>query len=159
MICIFTSMAVSLLSKLDNIATPCSVKTFGGFLKPIFSLLDITFCDFQSDSSSLVIWNIKSAGKHFQADLTKQAVISREIIGRYKRNEVSPSVEVAKKIADTLEVSLDYLTGDGNKTGFDKRTLKLIDEIEELEPSIKDKLLFLANAIIRDAKTGKAYSH
>jgi len=30
-----------------------------------------------------------------------------------------------------------------------KQTLKLIDEIEELEPSIKDKLLLLANAIIR----------
>jgi len=44
------------------------------------------------------------------------------------------------------------------ETGFDKQTLKLIDEIEELEPSIKDKLLFLANAIIRNAKTGKAYS-
>jgi len=67
-------------------------------------------------------------------------------------------VWVAKKIADTLEASLDYLAGEGSKTGFDKQTLKLIDEIEELEPSVKDKLLFLANAIIRDAKTGKAYA-
>lgn len=40
---------------------------------------------------------------------------------------------------------------------MDKHTLKLIDEIKELEPSIKDKPLFLVNAIIRDAKTGKAY--
>jgi len=53
-------------------------------------------------------------------------------------------------------VSLDYLAGEGNKTGFDKQTLKLIDEIEELDPSIKDKLLFLANAIIKNA--GKAYA-
>jgi transcriptional regulator with XRE-family HTH domain len=75
-----------------------------------------------------------------------------------ERNKVSPSVDVAKKIADTLEVSLDYLAGEGSKIGFDKQTLKLIDEIKELEPSIKDKLLFLANAIIRDAKTGKAYA-
>lgn len=94
-----------------------------------------------------------------QADLAKAAGVSREIIGRYERGEVSPSVDVAKKIADTLEVSLDYLAGEGSKAGFDKQTLKLIDEIEELEPSIKDKLLFLANAIIRDAKTGKAYSN
>ncbi|QJD96309.1 hypothetical protein HH214_10750 [Mucilaginibacter robiniae] len=42
---------------------------------------------------------------------------------------------------------------------FDKQTLKLIDEIEELEPSVKDKLIFLANAIISNAKTGKAYAH
>ena len=62
---------------------------------------------------------------------------------------------MAKKIADTLEVSLDYLAGESSKIGFDKKNLKLIDEIWELEPSIKDKLLFLANAIIRDAKTCK----
>jgi hypothetical protein len=40
-----------------------------------------------------------------------------------------------------------------------KQTIKLIHDIEDLEPSIKDKLLFLADAIIRDAKTGKAYAH
>lgn len=84
---------------------------------------------------------------------------SREIIGRYERNEVSPSVDVAKKIADALEVSLDYPAGGSDKAAFDKQTLKLIDEIEELEPSVKDKLIFLANAIIRDAKPGKAYAH
>lgn len=32
-----------------------------------------------------------------QADLAKAAGASREIIARYERNEVSPSVEVAKK--------------------------------------------------------------
>ena len=101
---------------------------------------------------------LRKAKKLSQADLGKAASVSREIIGRYERNEVSPSVDVAKKIADALEVSLDYLAGDSDKVSFDKQTLKLIDEIEELEPSIKDKLLFLANAIIRDAKTGKAYS-
>lgn len=101
---------------------------------------------------------LRKAKKMSQAELAKEAGVSREIIGRYERNEVSPSVGVTKKIADTLEVSLDYLAGEGSKTGFDKQTLKLIDEIEELEPSIKDKLLFLANAIIRDAKTGKAYA-
>lgn len=65
--------------------------------------------------------------------------------------------DVAKKIADALEVSLDYLDGGSYKAAFDKQTLKLIDKIEELEPSVKDKLIFLANAIIRYAKTGKAY--
>ena len=55
---------------IDNIATPCSVKTNGGFLKPIFSLLDITICDFHSCISSLVIWNIKSSGKRFSLRLT-----------------------------------------------------------------------------------------
>ena len=29
---------------------------------------------------------------------------------------------------------------------------------EDLEPAVKDKLIFLANAVIRDAETGKAYA-
>jgi transcriptional regulator with XRE-family HTH domain len=93
-----------------------------------------------------------------QTDLGKAAGVSREIIGRYERNEVLPSIEVAAKIADVLEVSLDYLAGNSKKAAVDKKTMKLIHDIEDLEPSIKDKLIFLANAVIRDAKTGKAYA-
>lgn len=95
----------------------------------------------------------------FQTDLGKAAGVSREIIGRYERNEILPSIEVAAKIADVLEVSLDYLAGNSKKAAVDKKTMKLIHDFEDLEPSIKDKLIFLANAVIRDAKTGKAYAH
>jgi len=63
------------------------------------------------------------------------------------------------KIADTLEISLDFLAGNSQKAMLDKQTLRLIQDIEELEPAVKAKLFFLANAIIRDAKTTKAYSH
>ncbi|WP_156309488.1 helix-turn-helix transcriptional regulator [Sphingobacterium endophyticum] len=74
------------------------------------------------------ITSLKKVNMLSQGNLVKIAGVSREIIGRYERGEASPSIEVARKIA------------------------------EGLEPSIKDKLLFLANAIIRDAKTGKAYA-
>ena len=94
-----------------------------------------------------------------QTDFAKTVGVSREMIGRYERAEVIPSIEVAKKIADGLDLSLDYLAGDAKKTAIDKQTIKLIHDIEDLEPSIKDKLIFLANAIIRDAKTRKAYAH
>lgn len=93
-----------------------------------------------------------------QTDFAKAVGVSREMIGRYERNEVMPSIEIAKKIADALEVSLDYLVGEGKQASFDKQTLNLIHEIEELEPTIKEKLIFLANAIIRDSKTKKAYA-
>ena len=93
-----------------------------------------------------------------QTDFAKTVGVSREMIGRYERDEVMPSIEVAAKIADALEVSLDYLVGNSNKTALDKQTMKLIHDIEDLEPSIKDKLIFLANAIIRDSKTSKAYA-
>jgi transcriptional regulator with XRE-family HTH domain len=94
-----------------------------------------------------------------QTDFAKIVGVSREMIGRYERDEVMPSIEVAKKIADALDVSLDYLAGDAQKAAVDKQTLKLIHDIEDLEPAIKDKLMYLANAVIRDAKTKKAYAH
>ena len=40
--------------------------------------------------------------------------------------------EVAAKIADVLEVSLDYLAGNSNKAAVDKKTMKLIHDIEDL---------------------------
>lgn len=58
---------------------------------------------------------------------------SREIIGKYERGENIPLIDVAAKIADTLEVSPDYLAEEGSKTGFDRKALKRINEIEELE--------------------------
>src|SRR4030042_3533912 len=94
--------------------------------------------------------------KWAQADLGHKVGVSREIIGRYERGEVSPSIDVAIKIAEAMDVSLDYLAG-GNVAHFDNRTIKLINEIEELAPEVKDKLIFLANAVIRDYKAGKAY--
>lgn len=81
-----------------------------------------------------------------------------EIIGRYECNEVLPSMEWLQKIADVLEISLDYMAGNSKKAAVDKKTMKLIHDIEDLEPTIKNKLIFLANAVIREAKTSKAYA-
>lgn len=101
---------------------------------------------------------VRKAKKLSQDDVAKKLELHGAVIGRYERDEVKPSIEMAAAIADALEVSLDYLTEASDKVSLDKRTLKLIDDIEELDPAVKDKLYFLANAIIRDAKTGKAYS-
>lgn len=69
-----------------------------------------------------------------------------------------PSIEIAKKIANALGVSLDFLVGEGQNATFYKQTLRLIQDIENLEPTIREKLIFLANAIMRDNKTQKAYA-
>lgn len=51
-------------------------------------------------------------------DLAKEVGTSGAIIGRYERNEITPSVEVAAKIAEALEVSLDYLAGNVSSPFF-----------------------------------------
>jgi hypothetical protein len=54
---------------------------------------------------------------------------------------------------------LDYLADDAKNVTVYEKTLRLIHDIEDLEPTLEDKLIFLANAVIRDAKTGNAYTH
>lgn len=71
---------------------------------------------------------LRKKSKLSQNDLGKAVGTSGDIIGRYERDEVKPSIEVAIKIADALEVSMDYLVG---KTSLevDSNTLKRDEEI------------------------------
>ena len=104
------------------------------------------------------ITELRKAKNWSQADLAEKLEVSRVIVGKYERNEASPSVDIAKKIADAFEVSLDFLVGEGKNAHYNKKTLQIIEDIEALEPITKDKLYFLVNAIIRDSKTRQAYS-
>jgi hypothetical protein len=69
---------------------------------------------------------------------------------------VVPSVEVAKKIADTFDVSLDYLTGEGQNASLDKKNLKRLQDIENLDQPIKEHLYFVIDNIIQNTKAKKA---
>lgn len=92
-----------------------------------------------------------------QADFGKAVGTSGDIIGRYERDEVKPSIEVAMKIADILEVSLDYLVG---KTSLeiDKTTLKRLEEVSKLPAEAKTQVFMVIDALIRDFKAKQAYS-
>lgn len=92
-----------------------------------------------------------------QEELAKKLGVHAPIIGRYERNEVKPSVEVAAKIADALDISLDYLTGLSDQL-LDKKLVKQMNELQRLDPEEQKHILKTLNALIRDAKTGKAYS-
>ena len=81
------------------------------------------------------------------------------MIGKYEREEAVPSIDAAKKIADALEVSLDNLVGEGLLKGFDKKTLKRLQDLEHLEEEKKKTLFDLIDTYIRDAKARKAYAH
>jgi transcriptional regulator with XRE-family HTH domain len=93
-----------------------------------------------------------------QTDLADKSGVSRVMIGKYERGEAVPSIEAAKKIADALGVSLDYLVGEGVNSKFDKRTLKRLQDLELLEEDKKSTLLDLIDTYIRDSKARQAYS-
>jgi transcriptional regulator with XRE-family HTH domain len=92
-----------------------------------------------------------------QSDLANKTDISQVMVGKYERGDAAPSIEVAKKIADAFGVSLDYLVGEGQNMMFDKRTLKRLQDIEQMKPDLKEKLYFVIDSIIRDSKAMQAY--
>jgi transcriptional regulator with XRE-family HTH domain len=56
-----------------------------------------------------------------QADLANKNDISQVMVGKYERGDTIPSFEVAKRIADVLEVSLDFLVGEAANSKFEKK--------------------------------------
>ena len=64
-------------------------------------------------------------------ELGKTVGTSGAVMGRYEREEITPSVEIAKKVAEALEVSLDYLVGSTDLL-FDKNMVNRIEEASKL---------------------------
>lgn len=90
-------------------------------------------------------------------ELGKIVGTSGAMIGKYERNEMVPSVEMAKKIAQALNVSLDYLTGDTTVLIKDKKMMKRLEDIENLDDNTKNTLFQVIDTFLRDAKTRQAY--
>jgi transcriptional regulator with XRE-family HTH domain len=104
------------------------------------------------------ITKLKKLKKMSQVELAEKTGISRDAISKYERGDVSPSVEYAKRIADALGVSLDYLVSDSEQDeALDNETVKRVKEIQALPLTEKDKIHSVIDALIRDFKTKLAY--
>ena len=91
-----------------------------------------------------------------QEELAKRLGVHAPIIGRYERGEVKPSVEVAAKIAEALEVSLDYLCGISD-IELDKQLIHQINALQTLEAEEQEHILKTLQSLIRDAKARATY--
>ena len=95
--------------------------------------------------------------KWSQDELAKKVGTSAPVIGRYERDEIKPSIEVAAKIASELEVTIDYLIN-GTAVLLDKNNMKRLQDIQKLNDDDKLNVLITLDALLRDAKARKTYS-
>ena len=91
-----------------------------------------------------------------QSELAKQVGIHGNVMGRYERDEAKPSIDIATKLADALEVSLDYLAGKVDLQ-IDKAILEKILSIQKLPEQDREHIIFTLDAMLRDAKARAAY--
>lgn len=63
------------------------------------------------------------------------------MIGKYERDDAIPSLEVARNIADALDVSLDYLVGKDEAKQLNGQNLQRLGELELLSGDKKERAL------------------
>lgn len=101
--------------------------------------------------------SLRKKKKLSQFELAQSLGIHKNVLGKYERNEVKPSIDVANKMADFFEVSLDFLMGK-QSVELDQGILNQVLTIQSLPEEDRKHILFTLNALIRDAKSRFAYS-
>jgi transcriptional regulator with XRE-family HTH domain len=95
-----------------------------------------------------------------QQQLAKKIGTSGPIVGRYERDEMVPSVEVAKKLADAFNTTMDYLVDDTGQTAEikDRTILERLMAIERLDQKDRSTIVHVIDSLLRDAKARKTYA-
>ena len=98
-----------------------------------------------------------------QTDLATKVGISYAQIGRYETKGSQPPAEVLKKIADTLDTTVDFLISGNSEekakaTLKDSEVLRQFKAVDTLPDNDKTALLRVISGFIRDCKTKQAYA-
>lgn len=64
---------------------------------------------------------------------------------------MKPSIETAKKLAQFLEVSLDWLTGQTDLE-LDRKMVQRIQEVSKMNEKNKEHVIAMLDAFIRETK-------
>ena len=86
-----------------------------------------------------------------QEDMARHLGTKGPAIGRYERDEMKPSIEVAAKMASYLDVSLDFLVGASDEQ-LDKSTMTRILELQKLPDDDKQHIFYTLDNLIKAAK-------
>ncbi|MCP3993626.1 MAG: helix-turn-helix transcriptional regulator [bacterium] len=94
-----------------------------------------------------------------QAELGKKLGTSGVVVGRYERGEMMPSIEVAQKMAEVFSVTLDYLAGEQEVPNLLTQS-EMVERwmtLDALARNDRDRILYVVDSLIREAKTRQAY--
>jgi transcriptional regulator with XRE-family HTH domain len=86
-----------------------------------------------------------------QEDLASQLGTKGPAIGRYERDEMKPSIDVAAKISSILDVSLDWLVGHTDME-LDGKMLERIQEVTQMKDKDREHVFAMLDAFIKQTK-------
>ena len=97
------------------------------------------------------IKQLRKAKEISRDDLAAIVGTSGATIGRYEYGEITPSVEEAAKIAEALDVSLDYLVGNTSGLVKDKKMMYRLEVLDKIADADRDTILRVVDSFLKDA--------
>jgi transcriptional regulator with XRE-family HTH domain len=108
-----------------------------------------------SFSSRLI--TLRKEQKIAQNELARRIGVHANVLGRYERDETTPSIEMAIKLANSLGVSVDYLVGKTD-VKINQDILDKVTSIQLLPEEDRKCIMYSLNGLIQHAKTRQAYT-
>ena len=98
--------------------------------------------------------------KFSQTELANKLNTSVSVISRYERDEMSPSIDTAIKLASELNTTIAYLLGESEDDLIlkDPKMVDRLKEVRSFSELEQEKVFFTLDAVIREIKNRKAYS-
>ena len=97
---------------------------------------------------------LRKERKMTQQELAKLLSTSISVVGRYERDEMTPSIEVAKNIAGFLKTTVGYLLGEADKADLfkDPAMLQRLSALEKLDEKNKSHILSVLDGFLQSVK-------
>lgn len=92
-----------------------------------------------------------------QGELAAQLKTSVSVISWYERDEMIPSIEAAKNIADLLSSTVGYLLGENEESNIFKDP-EILDRFKAFKDEVKEKICFTIDALIHEITNRKRYA-
>lgn len=97
---------------------------------------------------------LRKERKMTQEELAKLLSTSISVIGSYERDEMTPSIDVAKNISNHLNTTVGYLLGETDKADLfkDPVMLQRLAELDKMENTEKSHILHVLDGFIKSVK-------
>ena len=95
-----------------------------------------------------------------QQQLAKLMETSYTVIGKYERDEMKPSIEVAAKLAKLIDTTVGYLLGETKDMNIfkDPVMLQRLNEISGLPEDDRHCILYTIDGLLQNVRTKKAFA-
>lgn len=103
---------------------------------------------------------LRKSKKLSQTELAKMLSTSVSVISRYERDEMNPSIDTAKKLADLLETTVGYLLGETEDDQLlkDPKMIERLKDIKSFADQERNQIYFTLDAVIREIKNRRTYA-